>query len=62
MKEDHVNSGRAGKIPAENEGAAEQKPAEVSGDPCRCKEVAQKTPRELLRLALNDLAFWKKRK
>jgi hypothetical protein len=27
---------------------------------CRCKEVAEKTPKELLKLAANDLFFWKK--
>jgi len=29
-------------------------------DACRCKEVSQKTPRELLRLMFQDLTFWKK--
>ncbi|MDA8169350.1 MAG: hypothetical protein M0Z59_06585 [Nitrospiraceae bacterium] len=31
---------------------------------CRCEEVAKKTktPRELLKIMLDDLAFWKKAK
>jgi hypothetical protein len=29
---------------------------------CRCKEVAKKTPKELLKLAVEDLVFWKKKK
>jgi hypothetical protein len=29
-------------------------------DACRCKEVSEKTPRELLELMFSDLAFWKK--
>lgn len=31
-------------------------------DPCRCKETSKMTPRELLRLMMDDLAFWKKAK
>ena len=31
-------------------------------DACRCKETAQMTPRELLKLMMSDLAFWKKNK
>lgn len=33
-----------------------------SDDACRCKETAQMTPRELLKLMMSDLAFWKKNK
>ena len=29
---------------------------------CRCKEVSQKTPLEMLRLMASDFALWKKRK
>ena len=31
-------------------------------DACRCKETANMTPRQLLELMMNDLAFWKKAK
>jgi hypothetical protein len=31
-------------------------------DECRCKEVAKKTPFEMLKLMISDLAFWKKTK
>jgi hypothetical protein len=29
-------------------------------DSCRCKEASKMTPRELLRLMIGDLTFWKK--
>jgi hypothetical protein len=29
---------------------------------CRCKEAAKMTPRELLKLMMDDLVFWKKAK
>jgi hypothetical protein len=28
-------------------------------DPCRCKEASTMTPRELLKLMIGDLTFWK---
>ena len=31
-------------------------------DACRCKETSEMRPRELLRLMLSDLTFWKKTK
>jgi hypothetical protein len=31
-------------------------------DGCRCKEVSRKSLPELLKLLINDLAFWKKTK
>jgi hypothetical protein len=31
-------------------------------DSCRCKEASGMTPRELLKLMMSDLAFWKKEK
>jgi len=34
----------------------------VNDDTCRCKDASGMTPRELLRLMVNDLAFWKKEK
>jgi hypothetical protein len=48
-------------------GGQEKKPAEAQAgagkdDACRCKETSQMTPRELLKLMMNDLAFWKKEK
>jgi len=33
-----------------------------SEEDCRCKEVSEMSPRELLRTMFNDLAFWKKDK
>ena len=31
-------------------------------DSCRCKEASEMRPRQLLRLMISDLAFWKKAK
>jgi hypothetical protein len=32
-----------------------------SNDNCRCKETSKMTPRELIKLMMTDLAFWKKK-
>jgi hypothetical protein len=37
-------------------------PEEGVEESCRCKEVAKKTPKELLKVAIDDLSFWKKTK
>lgn len=37
-----------------------QSKEEGKDDSCRCKEASEMTPRELLKLMMNDLAFWKK--
>lgn len=42
--------------------AAGREPGARGEEPCRCKEVARKTPGELLRLMISDLAFWRKSK
>ena len=36
--------------------------AQAADDICRCKETSLMKPRQLLRLMLNDLSFWKKAK
>lgn len=46
---------KKGKLP-------EQEVNEEQEENCRCKEVAKKTPREMLRLMISDVAFWKKGK
>ena len=38
----------------------EAKPGEQSEEDCRCKEVSKKTLPELLKVVIDDLAFWKK--
>ena len=43
----------------DREGTARNAPQEHA-DNCRCKEVSTLSPGELLRVMLNDLAFWKK--
>lgn len=35
---------------------------QAGDDDCRCKEVAEMTPRQLFGLMMRDLAFWKKAK
>jgi len=62
MTEHSRGRGRSEKNSADNAGTGGQKAPEMSGEPCRCKEIALKTPSELLKLALKDLAFWKKKK
>ncbi len=31
------------------------------GDACRCKTTSAMTPRELIKLMIDDLSFWKKK-
>jgi hypothetical protein len=40
----------------------EKEVKEGNEESCRCKEVAKKTPREMLKLMVSDMAFWKKGK
>ena len=35
---------------------------QAGDDACRCKAVAEMTPRQLLGLMMRDLAFWKRTK
>jgi len=62
MREHSKRRDRSGKNPVDNDSPGGQKAPEMSGEPCRCKEIALKTPSELLKFALKDLAFWKKKK
>ena len=48
--------------PGNEKETAETQAGAGSADACRCKETSEMTPRELLRLMLSDLAFWKKAK
>lgn len=48
--------------PGEEKKAAENQAGAGKDDACRCKETSKMTPRELLGLMFNDLAFWKKAK
>lgn len=41
---------------------SEQEVKKGTEENCRCKEVAKKTPREMLRFMIRDIAFWKKGK
>lgn len=48
----------AGRV-KENRTAEPQARADRGGD-CRCKETSEMKPRQLLKLMMSDLAFWKK--
>ncbi len=48
--------------PAGRETHVEEKSASGSNEECRCKEVSKKTFPEMMKLMLDDLAFWKKEK
>ncbi len=53
-----VDSGGSGK----EYKVAENQATPDSEESCRCKEASKMTPRELLRLMMSDLIFWKKTK
>lgn len=44
------------------EEVSKKKAVTDTSENCRCKEVAKKTPREMLGLMISDFAFWKKAK
>ena len=47
---------------AKEDKSAEHQAEAGKDDTCRCKEVSEMTPRQLLRTMFSDLAFWKKTK
>lgn len=50
------------KSPPEGEKTEAERPGEAEKQECRCEEARGKTFSEMLRLVLEDLAFWRKRK
>jgi len=60
MKTEMRNSDRQG-VPGSGKKTVEPQ-AQSAGDLCRCKETALMKPRQLFRLMLDDLSFWKKKK
>ncbi len=48
--------------PGKEKKIAERQAEAGKDDACRCKEASEMTPRELLKLMMRDLAFWKKEK
>jgi hypothetical protein len=36
------------------------RPGPKNNDACRCKEVSKMSPRQLFKVMISDLAFWKK--
>lgn len=58
-KTQNVSAGTDSKSGLDNK-LAEHKTDDTGEDACRCKEVSKKTPMELLKLMINDLAIWKK--
>ncbi len=53
----YQNTDRPGVANEKGEGEHQDKDSE-----CRCNETSRMSPRELLRLMIDDLAFWKKNK
>ncbi len=43
-----------------NEEESGKPQAGADNDICRCKETSEMTPRELFKLMINDLSFWKR--
>jgi hypothetical protein len=60
MTADQRHADDKGKSSEEREKPTEKDEVDISEDSCRCKEVSKKTIPEMLKLMLNDLAFWKK--
>jgi hypothetical protein len=58
MKRHEQKAADSGKEAVESERPGDHKAGE---DDCRCKEVSKKSMPELIKLMLDDLAFWKKR-
>lgn len=56
----HKETSAADKGPSDNKETPDSRTKEDQEEACRCKEVAKKTPVELLKLMLSDLVFWKK--
>jgi hypothetical protein len=55
-------AGGSGNTPQEKDDAEKRSSEKGSDESCRCKEVSEKTFTGMLRLMLNDLAFWKRDK
>jgi hypothetical protein len=47
---------------ADRDGLLKEDGSQAGDDACRCKKTSEMPPRELLRLMMRDLAFWKKKK
>ncbi len=62
MAKTRSKSGKIKKVFKEKEKVSARDAAAGSSENCRCKEVAKKTPREMLSIMLSDLTFWKKQK
>lgn len=60
MKERKPASPRTGAESTVHEKPAKESTADGKEEDCRCKEVSKKTPMELLKLMISDLAIWKK--
>jgi hypothetical protein len=62
MTRQKQNYDSSDKSPDKKGKTAGQEAGEAGEISCRCKEVSEKTLPELLRIAIKDLAFWKKTK
>ncbi len=61
MKKNRRPSVGSGKVIEKTEKFPEGKTKE-GNESCRCKEVSKKSPREMLKLMIDDMSFWKKGK
>lgn len=64
MKGQSMDRGQEKTLPPDRKGEVKApggRPADPDGDnSCRCEETSEMSPRELIRLMISDLAFWKK--
>jgi hypothetical protein len=60
MAENHKRSG--GKDSLKRETSTGHESTESGAENCRCKEPLGKTPSEMIKIMLRDLAFWKREK
>jgi len=47
---------------ADRDATEKETGSQAENDVCRCKQASKMTPRELLKLMMSDLAFWKMKK
>ncbi len=62
MPKHRTQISNSNKAVGKKEKIPEKETARDGSENCRCKEVAKKTPREMLGLMISDLTFWKKDK
>jgi hypothetical protein len=59
---EHSHKGPGSEPSSSREGGHEEPRVQAEGEDCRCKEAPGKTLPQLLKVMIEDLSFWKKRK